>query len=135
MTGQSDCGDGLRVVPQQDRAREVIAEILTATGVLLTEVGFDALTTKEVAARAVINIATLYRYFPNKVALVRELEMQYEAECSERFATLMEDFATIEDWRAAVRRITRAKVEIRTAQPGMEGIRRAFPGSHEFRGL
>ncbi len=59
--------------PTQKRGRETVDRLLDATAALLEEAGFEALTTNKIAARAEVNVASLYKYFPNKYALIRSL--------------------------------------------------------------
>lgn len=59
--------------PRQQRALETYELILGVTVELLSEVGFERLSTNLVAARAGISPPALYRYFPNKYALLNEL--------------------------------------------------------------
>ena len=54
--------------------------ILSATGGLLDEVGFDGVSTLSIAERAGVNIATVYRYFPNKFAVMRALAERLDGE-------------------------------------------------------
>lgn len=125
----------LRVSPQQSRSRHAIDRILEATGELLDEVGYDRLTTKAVAARAGVNIATLYRYFPDKISLARSLAARYDGQYGTHLAALLTDVAGAEDWRAALRRLIEETVRVRRLQPGMEGLRRAVPSSDDLRTL
>lgn len=59
--------------PRQKRALETYEQILGATAQLLAEVGIERLSTNLVCERAGISPPALYRYFPNKYALLREL--------------------------------------------------------------
>jgi AcrR family transcriptional regulator len=59
-----------RRVPVQRRSRERVEEILKAAAELLGEGGVDALTTRSLAAHAGIPVATIYRYFDNRDAIV-----------------------------------------------------------------
>lgn len=59
--------------PQQARSRERLERILDATGELLDEVGLDGLSTRLIAARAEVNVATIYQFFPNKYAVIKSL--------------------------------------------------------------
>ena len=59
--------------PSQDRAKTTFEKILTITGELLLEVGFERLSTNLICKRAGITPPALYRYFPNKYAILREL--------------------------------------------------------------
>ncbi|MCJ8519082.1 AcrR family transcriptional regulator [Pseudorhizobium tarimense] len=58
-----------RKFPRQARARATVEAIIVATAQLLTEEGFEALTTARVAERAGVSVGSLYQYFPNKRAL------------------------------------------------------------------
>jgi AcrR family transcriptional regulator len=59
-----------RRIPVQRRSRERVELILTASAELLAEGGVDALTTRSVAERTGIPIATIYRYFDNRDAII-----------------------------------------------------------------
>ena len=66
-----------RRLPQQPRARRTVERLLEVTGGLLEEVGVDRVTTNLVAERAGLNIGTLYKYFPNKYALINALALGF----------------------------------------------------------
>jgi AcrR family transcriptional regulator len=63
----------LRSTPQQARSRETVEHILATAADLLTEVGIDQFNTNLLADRADVRVRTVYRYFPNKLAILREL--------------------------------------------------------------
>jgi len=65
--------------PQQARSKKTVARILDATAAVLASASFEGLTTHKVAAEAGVNIATVYAYFPNKVALVEGLLQRFDA--------------------------------------------------------
>jgi len=56
--------------PVQRRSRERVELILDAASELLAEGGVDALTTRALAARADIPVATIYRYFANREEII-----------------------------------------------------------------
>ncbi|KCZ47437.1 hypothetical protein HY3_04495 [Hyphomonas pacifica] len=62
-----------KVAPSQDRARITFEKILTVTGELLGEVGFERLSTNLICKHAGITPPALYWYFPNKYAILHEL--------------------------------------------------------------
>src|ERR1700749_4229269 len=64
------------VRPTQSRGRTSYDAILRAAGELLLEVGIERLSTNLVCKRAGLSPPALYRYFPNKYALLRELGAQ-----------------------------------------------------------
>ncbi|WP_193746691.1 TetR/AcrR family transcriptional regulator [Blastomonas sp. AAP53] len=59
--------------PSQDRARATYELIIETTGELLAEIGFERLSTNMIAERAGLTPPALYRYFPNKYAVLREM--------------------------------------------------------------
>lgn len=59
--------------PLQERSRNTFEDILAATGELMSEVGFERLSTNLIAGRAGLTPPALYRYFPNKYAVLKEL--------------------------------------------------------------
>mgnify|MGYP001037479175 FL=1 len=62
-----------KVQPRQRRAQATYDMILEVTGNLLEEVGVERLSTNLVCERAGLTPPALYRYFPNKYALLKEL--------------------------------------------------------------
>ncbi|WP_063901134.1 TetR/AcrR family transcriptional regulator [Burkholderia ubonensis] len=59
--------------PEQRRATETYERILAVTAQTLADVGIERLSTNLVCERAGLTPPALYRYFPNKYALLREL--------------------------------------------------------------
>ncbi|BFM10893.1 TetR/AcrR family transcriptional regulator [Simiduia litorea] len=59
--------------PQQARAIETYERILRAAAELLEERGVDSISTNNIAERAGITVPALYRYFPNKYAVLYTL--------------------------------------------------------------
>lgn len=59
--------------PAQQRAAETFELILEVTAETLADVGIDRLSTNLVCERAGLSPPALYRYFPNKYALLYEL--------------------------------------------------------------
>jgi len=56
--------------PRQERSRAIVDSILEAGRLLLAESGESSLTTNRIAERAGVSVGSLYRYFPNKEAVV-----------------------------------------------------------------
>lgn len=59
-----------RKQPRQTRAKATVERILEATRALIAEEGFSAVGTAAIAARAKVNIASLYQYFPNRETIL-----------------------------------------------------------------
>jgi AcrR family transcriptional regulator len=76
--------------PAQRRATETFERILAVTAQTLADVGIDRLSTNLVCERAGLSPPALYRYFPNKYALLHELGrrlMQEQNELIPRWIT------------------------------------------------
>lgn len=59
--------------PRQARAKRTYEAILVAASELLIEVGIERISTNIMAERAGITVPALYRYFPNKYAVLHAL--------------------------------------------------------------
>lgn len=68
---------GFRRQPQQQRSQERVETILKAAAEVFWEVGYEAATTHAIARRAKTAVGTLYRFFPNKLAIFHELEKRH----------------------------------------------------------
>lgn len=77
--------------PAQQRATETFERILEVTAETLADVGIERLSTNLVCERAGLTPPALYRYFPNKYALLSELGqrlMQRQNERVDQWITL-----------------------------------------------
>lgn len=65
-----------RGAPHQKRSQKTVDLILSAASELLEESGFENLSTNAICKRADLTPPALYRYFPNKYAVLKELGEQ-----------------------------------------------------------
>jgi AcrR family transcriptional regulator len=63
----------LRNEPVQARSTARLAALLDAAAAVIDEVGYERLTTAMVAERAGASIGTVYRYFPDRIAVLQAL--------------------------------------------------------------
>lgn len=82
MTSSSPTSDSLtlRREPQQARSRARLAGLLDAAETLLVREGPEALTTTRIAEEAGVSVGSLYRWFPDKAAIVDALTRRYLTE-------------------------------------------------------
>jgi AcrR family transcriptional regulator len=78
-----------RVRPVQARAKQTVDLILDNAAVLLDEVGVDAFNTNLLAERAGVAVRSVYRYYPNKLAVIVALAERQAAEWQTLLAGLM----------------------------------------------
>jgi AcrR family transcriptional regulator len=69
--------DRLRNAPIQARSRERLRRVLDAADEVLAAEGATAFTTTRVATRAGVPIGSVYRFFPDKEAIVEALAVRY----------------------------------------------------------
>jgi AcrR family transcriptional regulator len=106
--------------------RDAQARILDAAVALLEECGYEGFNTNAIAARAGLNVATLYRHFPDKFEVLRQLAQRLYAERANRVIDAMEGLAHATDWRAFIRDLVEAVMHARRTQPGALAVRRAL---------
>ena len=73
MTAATSPKTNRRGAPHQRRSRETVELILSAAAELLEDVGFEKLSTNMICQRANLTPPALYRYFPNKYAVLKDL--------------------------------------------------------------
>ncbi|WP_426400829.1 TetR/AcrR family transcriptional regulator (plasmid) [Ralstonia sp. R-29] len=73
-----------KMQPAQQRAAETYERILEVTAQTLADVGIERLSTNLVCERAGLTPPALYRYFPNKYALLCELGQRLMQQQNER---------------------------------------------------
>lgn len=62
-----------RRLPRRGSAHLIVESVLTAASELLLSQALSSITTNDIARRAGVSIGSLYRYFPNKEAVVAAL--------------------------------------------------------------
>lgn len=70
----------MRRKPNQARAEQKVRQILEGARLVLIERGLERFTTNHVAQKAGCNIGTVYRYFPDKADIIKELYRDWLAE-------------------------------------------------------
>jgi AcrR family transcriptional regulator len=95
-----------RRTPVQRRSRERVEDILLAAERIVVREGFDALSTRAVADRAKVPVATLYQYFADRDAIVAAL---IERHVSAMDARLKDDVAALRTY--SVRTLVEAVVD------------------------
>lgn len=117
-------------LPSRRRGKDTFETILATAGALLAEIGFERLTTNLVCERAGLTPPALYRYFPNKYALLAELARRLMDAQDEVFIAWMEEGGllapTLEEGVRRTVRLRKALITLTRAQPGGMWILRAI---------
>jgi AcrR family transcriptional regulator len=79
-----------RKTPQQARSRQTRADILEATAHLLNRKPFGEVSTNHIAKKTGISIGTLYKYYPNKDAILADLSLVFMQQDTELFGRIFE---------------------------------------------
>ncbi|MGR0320442.1 TetR family transcriptional regulator [Agromyces sp. ZXT2-3] len=80
----------VRTEPTQRRSSQRLDALLDAAAEIVDELGFERLTTQMVAERAGASIGTVYRYFPDRVAVLHALRERSVRRYRERLAEAVE---------------------------------------------
>lgn len=93
----------IRTQPLQARGKERFRLILNTAQDLFHERGIEAVTTNDIAVTAGVPIGSVYRYFPNKEAIIMALADKYVQEVDGLFVLITEQRRyTKIDWEEAV---------------------------------
>jgi AcrR family transcriptional regulator len=132
-----------RRAPVQKRAQLSVQRILDAAGALLDEVGLERVTTELISRRAGVNVATVYKYFPNKHAVLAELYRTHYEPRLGHFNGVMAVIAAGGDWRQAIdegldlstrdRRVRKGNLSIRLAVRSSPDLHRLEQSNLEHR--
>lgn len=101
-----------RRTPQQARSRDRVESILEAARELIGKHGNDAVSMREIAARAGVPIASVYDYFPDKNGILRDLMVGYMGDIQGRLAKILLPVKTVSELYAAIDQMVDAMVAI-----------------------
>ena len=112
----------LRNEPVQARSTARLTGLMDAAAAIVDEIGFERLTTAMVAERAGASIGTVYRYFPDRIALLQALG----ARNLDRVLTRVGDEILDErhpDWVTALSAAFEILIDSFRNEPGFRGLR------------
>jgi AcrR family transcriptional regulator len=93
LAEQTNLGLALRNEPVQARSTARLAGLLDAAAAVIDELGYERLTTAMVAERAGASIGTVYRYFPDRIAVLQALAARNLERTLERTVVEINDTA------------------------------------------
>jgi AcrR family transcriptional regulator len=122
--------------PVQDRSKASVDRILAMTATLLDEVGIERFNTNLLAERTGVRVRTVYRYFPNKyaviAALTKKLAVQWDELMTEYYAKIADPEA---DWRAVTRGVDGQWLRRARNVPGALSVLQAMNATPELKQL
>jgi AcrR family transcriptional regulator len=112
----------IRNEPVQARSTARLAALLDAAAQVVDEIGYERLTTAMVADRANASIGTVYRYFPDRIAVLQSLAARNEERVTE---ALVAELASErhESWTDAMAGAFDIYVEAFRKEPGFAALR------------
>ncbi|GAA4057990.1 Nucleoid occlusion factor SlmA [Agromyces sp. NDB4Y10] len=114
----------VRTEPTQRRSTQRLDALLDAAAEIVDELGFERLTTQMVAERAGASIGTVYRYFPDRVAVLHALRERSVRRYRERLAEALEQ-AELADWWNVIDAALAVCAELYRDEPGFTVIHAA----------
>ena len=117
-----DARVALRNEPVQARSTARLTALLDAAASIVDEIGYERLTTAMVAERAGASIGTVYRYFPDRIALLQALGSRNLERVLTRVSDEIRD-RRHPDWVAALTAAFGMLVEAFRTEPGFRGVR------------
>lgn len=112
----------LRNEPVQARSTARLTRLLDAAAEVIDEIGFERLTTAMVAERAGASIGTVYRYFPDRIAVLQSLSVRATAEFIDEVTTTLRDESHT-DWTQAVDAAIDLLDRSFSSKPGFRSLR------------
>jgi AcrR family transcriptional regulator len=118
-----------RVMPKQKRAIQTVDSLLEISAILLDEVGLDAFNTNLLAERSNKRIATVYRYFPNKLLIISELTLRWLDLCETKIPAYRELGDISLNWENVLDNMVDTYLELATNYQGFLAVRKALQGN------
>ena len=122
----------LRNAPLGLKSQFTVDRIIDATAGLLEARGYEALTTNHIAEAAGVNIATLYKYFANKQAILVALHERMSQRWTDALKDLVDQIRNGMPWRETVCQIIDVAASRRQSATGEAAMRIAMKVSLEL---
>ncbi|MGL4317238.1 MAG: TetR/AcrR family transcriptional regulator [Pseudomonas sp.] len=128
----------MRREPKQERSQVRFEAILKVALELIAVRGYEAVSMREIAREAGLPIASLYLYFPTKLAIVQEVWQRYTGSVGERLQADLAQVSGAPDDAAAgamIERLIDLMVGIQVSHPGFVEVWGCVAASPELRAL
>lgn len=125
----------VRAQPRQARARETVDRILAVAGDLLIETGWEGFNTNALAERVGCRVATIYRYFPDKVAVVSTLAERTVAQWDRELLDFSQFLHADRDFRDLWPQLVKRFVSLLRQQPAAMAVRSAMQAEPTLRAI
>lgn len=112
----------IRNEPVQARSTARLAALLDSAAAVIDEIGYERLTTAMVADRAGASIGTVYRYFPDRIAVLQSLAARNSERLLARLAGELASDAHASSTDALLG-VLDATVELFRSEPGYRSLR------------
>ena len=112
----------LRNEPVQARSTARLAALMDAAAAVVEEIGYERLTTAMVAERAGASIGTVYRYFPDRIAVLQALGAR---NLERALSRVTDEAANVkhDDWMTALHASMDILIEAFRNEPGFRSLR------------
>jgi AcrR family transcriptional regulator len=125
-----------RLKPVQQRAIDSVETILTTAAILLDEVGLDGFNTNLLAERAGVRVRTVYRYFPNKYAVIIALTEVLAVQWDRWMQRCYQDLGNPKmSWKSALRAARVGWFDSAKRVPGAISVLQAMHATPELKDL
>ncbi|MBU1587475.1 MAG: TetR family transcriptional regulator [Actinobacteria bacterium] len=117
-----DARPSLRNEPVQARSAARLSALLDAAAQIVDEIGYERLTTAMVAERAGASIGTVYRYFPDRIAVLQALAARNLERVLEKTTNEILDPKN-ETWASALKAASAVLIDAHRTEAGFSGLR------------
>ena len=112
----------LRNEPVQARSTARLTALLDAAASVIDEIGYERLTTAMVAEKAGASIGTVYRYFPDRIAVLQSLSARNLSEFTARGLSGVSG-SGVTNWPSAVEAAVDGLAKFFRSEPGFKSLR------------
>lgn len=124
MSSSDEAGaaPAMRRAPVQARSQQRVKLLLDTTAELVDEVGIEGVTTGLLAERAGVSIGSVYRFFPDRISLMRALSDRNLERYITRFTTQYEE-QSIDGWEQVLEMTINEFVAMHETEAGFRALR------------
>lgn len=121
QSGRGTATASSRRKPVQERSQETVQRILTAASALLALTPVDQITTHMIAREAGLSIGALYRFFPDKQAIIDSIAVRHVQDFQTTLERLLAE-GPLQDGPAFFEVVVDAFIELLDARPDFRAI-------------